>query len=106
ARRPDYIVCVDFSGFNRRFARSIRWELQARAITDWQPRLIQYVSPQVWASRPGRARAMARDFDLLLAIFPFEKAWYASHVAGFRVEFVGHPILERYTPKAPPAPPA
>ena len=63
ARRPEFIVCVDFSGFNRRFARQIRWELQVRNITDWRPRLIQYVSPQVWASRPGRAQAMARDFD-------------------------------------------
>jgi lipid-A-disaccharide synthase len=105
-RRPEFIICVDFSGFNRRFARRIRWELQARAISDWQPRLIQYVSPQVWASRPGRARAMARDFDLLLAIFPFEKAWYASHVAGFPVEFVGHPMLDRYSREAPSAPAA
>src|SRR5262245_606643 len=58
ARRPDVIVCVDFSGFNRRFARKIRWELQVQGQGGWRPRIVQYVSPQVWASRPGRAVAM------------------------------------------------
>src|SRR4030095_15426605 len=77
-RRPDLIVCVDFSGFNRRFVRQIRWEICVREIRDWQPKIVQYVSPQVWASRPGRARSMARDLDLLLTIFPFEKQWYAE----------------------------
>ena len=55
-----------------------------------------YVSPQVWASRPGRATAMARDFDLLLSIFPFEKDWYAKHAPGLQVEFVGHPMVGRF----------
>ena len=95
-RRPDVIVCVDFSGFNRRFARQIRWEIQVRGLQDWRPRIVQYVSPQVWASRPGRAKAMARDFDLVLAIFPFEKPWYAERVPKLRVEFVGHPMLDRH----------
>ncbi len=97
-RRPDVIICVDFSGFNRRFARQIRWELEVRRAThgNWKPKIVQFVSPQVWASRPGRANAMARDFDLLLAIFPFEKAWYARRVPKMRVEFVGHPAVDRF----------
>jgi lipid-A-disaccharide synthase len=97
-RRPDVIVCVDFSGFNRRFARAIRWELEVRRETggNWKPKIVQYVSPQVWASRPGRAKSMARDFDLLLAIFPFEKAWYAERVPGLKVEFVGNPAADRF----------
>ena len=97
-RRPDVLVCVDFSGFNRRFARRLRWELavQPGAFGAWRPRIVQFVSPQVWASRPGRAKQMARDFDLLLCIFPFEKAWYAERVPGLRVEFVGHPIVDRF----------
>src|SRR5262249_23093443 len=57
---------------------------------------VKYVSPQVWASREGRAYEMPRDFDLLLSIFPFEKKWYAERVPNFRVEFVGHPMIERY----------
>src|SRR5882672_18764 len=97
-RRPDVIVCVDFSGFNRRFARAIRWELEVRRAThgNWKPKIVQYVSPQVWASRPGRAKSMARDFDLLLTIFPFEKAWYAERVPGLKVEFVGNPAADRF----------
>jgi lipid-A-disaccharide synthase len=50
----------------------------------------------VWASREGRAYQMARDFDLLLSIFPFEKAWYSQRVPGFPVEFVGHPMMDRF----------
>lgn len=97
-RRPDVIACVDFSGFNRRFARAIRWELEVRREThgNWKPKIVQYVSPQVWASRPGRAKSMARDFDLLLAIFPFEKAWYAERVPELKVEFVGNPAADRF----------
>jgi lipid-A-disaccharide synthase len=97
-RQPDVIICVDFSGFNRRFAHAIKHYARRHAdwFHDWNPKLIQYVSPQVWASREGRAPKMARDFDLVLSIFPFEKAWYAEHVPQMRVEFVGHPIVGRY----------
>jgi lipid-A-disaccharide synthase len=63
--KPELIVLVDFSGFNRRLARAIR------NVCGTGPRLVQYVSPQVWASRPGRADKMAQDFDLLLCLFPF-----------------------------------
>lgn len=93
-RRPDLIICVDFSGFNRRFAHVVREA--SRSVAGWSPKIAQYVSPQVWASREGRARKMARDFDLLLAVFPFEPAWYAQRVPSFKVEFVGHPIFERH----------
>ncbi len=97
-RQPDAIICVDFSGFNRRFAHAIRQYTCARAdwFHDWKPTIIQYVSPQVWASREGRAYQMARDYDLVLSIFPFEQAWYAQRVPQLRVEFVGNPIAERY----------
>jgi lipid-A-disaccharide synthase len=101
-RRPDMIVCVDFSGFNRRFAHAIRTRA-TREARPWRPGIVQYVSPQVWASRPGRALAMARDLDLLLTIFPFEKAWYAARTPGLRVEFVGHPLLDRYAGHPPSA---
>jgi lipid-A-disaccharide synthase len=106
-RLPDAVICVDFSGFNRRFGAAIR-RRAGRAgdwFHPWTPKLIQFVSPQVWASRPGRAQSMERDFDLLLSIFPFEKAWYAQHAPGLRVEFVGHPMLDRYAglPRLPEA---
>jgi lipid-A-disaccharide synthase len=97
-RLPDVIVCVDFSGFNRRFARAVRKTAARSAgpFNNWAPRIVQYVSPQVWASRPGRVRGMEADYDLLLTIFPFEKDWYARHAPALPVEFVGHPMLDRY----------
>jgi lipid-A-disaccharide synthase len=97
-RKPDVIICVDFSGFNRRFAGAIRKQVRAHRGTflNWDPKIVQYVSPQVWASRPNRAHQLERDVDLLLSIFPFEKEWYAGRAPGLRVEFVGHPIVDRY----------
>ena len=97
-RQPDLIVCVDFSGFNRRFAAAVRKAARARSglFHNWQPKIVQFVSPQVWASRESRVYQIARDFDLLLCIFPFEKEWYATRVPGLRVEFVGHPMVERF----------
>src|SRR5258707_1244563 len=67
-REPDAIICVDFGGFNRRFAHAIKRHVRARQdwFHDWNPKLIQYVSPQVWASREGRVHQIARDYDLLL----------------------------------------
>lgn len=97
ARQPDAIVCIDFAGFNRRFAAAIA--SYARSHTgwfhEWRPRLIQYVSPQVYASREGRAIQMERDYDLLLSIFPFEKDLYAKKAPRLRVEYVGNPIVDR-----------
>ncbi len=97
-RQPDAIICVDFSGFNGRFARAIQQYVQPRRdwFHDWHPRIIQFVSPQVWASREGRAHQIERNCDLLLSIFPFEKDWYAKRVPRLRVEFVGHPMVDRH----------
>ncbi len=97
-REPDAIICVDFSGFNRRFAHAIKRHVRARrsSFNNWNPKIVQYVSPQVWASRPGRAYQIAEDVDLLLSIFPFEKKWYAKRVPELRVEFVGHPMVDRF----------
>lgn len=97
-RKPEAIICVDFSGFNRRFAHAIRSYTRRRHdwFHNWTPQIVQYVSPQVWASREGRAYQLAQDYDLLLSIFPFEKHWYARRVPRLHVEFVGNPIVERY----------
>lgn len=93
AARPEIVVGIDYGGFNLRFAAQLR----ARAAgTGWNPRIVQWVSPQVWASRPGRARKMELTHDLLLSILPFEKDWYAQNAPGLRVEFVGHPIVDRH----------
>ena len=97
AARPDIIVGIDYGGFNLRFATALRERTQG---TNWNPRLVQYVSPQVWASRPGRARRMEKTHDLLLSILPFEKDWYARHAPGLPVEFVGHPIVDRHADRS------
>lgn len=96
ARQPDVIIGVDYGGFNLRFGAAIRKYQRDNPFSPWKPRLVQFVSPQVWASRPGRARQLERDYDLLLSIFPFEPAWYAVHAPKLRVEFVGHPLLSRF----------
>jgi lipid-A-disaccharide synthase len=98
AREPDAIICIDFSGFNLRFAHAIRRYVRSREGTfnNWSPRIIQYVSPQVWASRPRRAERLAQDCDLLLSILPFEKDWYGRHAPNLRVVFTGHPIADRH----------
>src|SRR6266704_672529 len=97
-RQPDAIIGVDFSGFNRRFAHAIKAYTTSHQdwFHDWKPKIVQYVSPQVWASRPGRALQLQRNVDLLLSIIPFEKEWYARQAPKLPVEFVGHPLVDRY----------
>jgi lipid-A-disaccharide synthase len=97
-RQPELIILVDYGGFNLRLARAVRNYVRARAgpFFNWRPKIVQFISPQVWASRPGRANQMARDYDLLLSLFPFEKTWFAGSAPRLPVEFVGHPIFDRY----------
>jgi len=96
-RQPDVVIGVDYGGFNLRFGQAIKRYVRDNPFSKWDPKIVQFVSPQVWASRPGRADKLARDYDLLLSIFPFEKAWYAKRVPQLRVEFVGHPMIGRFT---------
>ena len=97
-REPDAIVLIDYPGFNLRFAGAIRnyQTSGGGAFRDWQPKIICYVSPQLWAWREGRVHSIARDIDLMLSIFPFEKEWYAERVPKFPVEFIGHPLVDRF----------
>jgi lipid-A-disaccharide synthase len=96
-RKPDVVIGVDFGGFNLRFGRAIKKYVRENPFLKWNPKIVQFVSPQVWASRPSRADLLARDYDLVLSIFPFEKDWYAKRTPKLRVEFVGHPMIGRFT---------
>jgi lipid-A-disaccharide synthase len=96
-RKPDVVIGVDYGGFNLRFGHAVKEYVRNNPFSKWNPKIVQFVSPQVWASRPGRADKLARDYDLLLSIFPFEKDWYAQRVPQLRVEFVGHPMIGRFT---------
>jgi lipid-A-disaccharide synthase len=84
AWQPDLFIGVDYPGFNLGLAA----RLKAHGI-----RTVQYVSPQVWAWRQGRARLMARHLDLVLCLLPFEPAFYAQYHV--RAEFVGHPLADQ-----------
>lgn len=97
-RQPDVIVGIDYNHFNLRFARAMRNYTNRHSgwFLDWKPKLVKYISPQVWASRESRAYQIARDYDLLLSLFPFEKKWYSRHVPKLHVEFIGHPMVDRF----------
>lgn len=82
-RRPDVLVAVDFFGFNARLISAAR---------RFGIPVVYYVSPQLWAWRPGRMKTMQRLVDLALVIFPFEEALYRT--AGVPVRFVGHPLVD------------
>lgn len=84
--QPDAVVLIDSPDFTHRIARRLK-RLKPAIKT------IDYVAPQVWASRAYRARAMARNFDLLLALLPFEPPFFERY--GLRTVFVGHPVIER-----------
>ena len=81
--RPDVFIGIDAPDTNLRLARS----LHAAGIPT-----VQYVSPQVWAWRQGRARKIRESVDLVLCLLPFEKRFYDEH--GIRAEFVGHPLAD------------
>jgi len=99
-RRPDVVVLIDYPGFNLRFAKALR---ERSAGLNWRPKIVYYVSPQIWAWHESRIKQISRDIDLMLAIFPFEKGWYAERAPNFRVEFVGHPLIDRYATNVRPA---
>jgi lipid-A-disaccharide synthase len=81
---PDLVVLVDSPDFNLPLARRAR----RRGLP-----ILYYVGPQVWAWRRGRIRKLARRVDRLAVIFPFEPAAYAG--TRLRVDYVGHPLVER-----------
>jgi lipid-A-disaccharide synthase len=81
--RPDVFVGIDAPDTNLRISRT----LHAAGIPT-----VQYVSPQVWAWRQGRAKRMRESVDLVLCLLPFEKRFYDEH--GIRAEFVGHPLAD------------
>ncbi|PYI98194.1 MAG: lipid-A-disaccharide synthase [Verrucomicrobia bacterium] len=84
--KSDAVVLIDYPGFNLRLARAL--QRQSR-----RPKIIYYISPQVWAWNRGRIKRMARCIDLVLCIFPFEADLYNE--SGLRAIFVGHPMIER-----------
>ena len=87
AFNPDAIVIIDSPEFTHPIAKRIRQRRPAIPIID-------YVSPSVWAWRPGRARKMRPYVDHLLALLPFEPEAHAR-LGGPACSYVGHPLIER-----------
>ena len=87
ASPPDLLILIDSPDFNMRLGKRVRQALPELPI-------IKYVSPTVWAWRPGRAKVMRPVFDHVLALFPFEPAVHEK-LGGPPCTYVGHPLLER-----------
>src|SRR6202030_2713889 len=85
ALQPDAVVTIDSSGFSWRIAQRLRRAGERLP-------LIHYVAPMVWAWRAGRARRMARWYDHLMTLLPFEPPYFER--VGLPCSFVGHPVLE------------
>jgi len=88
--RPRAVCFVDSSGLNLRIAQGM-YDRGFSAKAGGPTQALYYISPQIWASRPGRRIQMSRHLDGLAAIFPFEPACYADTT--LPVEFVGHPFV-------------
>jgi lipid-A-disaccharide synthase len=86
AARPDVLVLIDSPDFCQRVAARVKRSVPSQKIVLW-------VSPTVWAWRPGRARKIARFTDRLMAILPFEPAAHAR-LGGPPTTYVGHPFLD------------
>jgi lipid-A-disaccharide synthase len=85
--RPHVFVAIDFPDFNFKLMAALR----RLGIP-----IVYYVSPQLWAWRPGRMETMKAYVDRVLVIFPFEEALYQR--AGVGVQFVGHPLVDLVRP--------
>jgi lipid-A-disaccharide synthase len=85
ALRPDAVVTIDSSGFTWRVAHGLRRSGESVP-------LIHYVAPMVWAWRAGRARRIARWYDHLMTLLPFEPPYFER--VGLSCRCVGHPVLE------------
>ncbi|MGB1268183.1 MAG: lipid-A-disaccharide synthase [Flavobacteriaceae bacterium] len=84
AYQPDKLIFIDYPGFNFRI---MKWAKALKYETHY------YISPQIWAWKENRIKAIKRDVDELYVILPFEKEFYENK-HHFPVHFVGHPLLD------------
>ena len=84
AYQPDALIFIDYPGFNMRIAK---WAKRQGIPTHY------YISPQIWAWKENRIKAIRRDVDAMYVILPFEKDFYEGKHQ-YPVQFVGHPLLD------------
>jgi lipid-A-disaccharide synthase len=82
-RRPDAVVLIDWPDFNMPLSNRLKRDGQ---------KVIYYISPQVWAWRTYRVKAIKRNVDRMIVILPFERDFYQR--AGVNVDYVGHPLVD------------
>jgi lipid-A-disaccharide synthase len=88
---PAALICIDYPGFNLRFAQDVR----KLGIP-----VLYYIVPQVWAWKERRAKAMARYIDKAFCVFEFEPPFFDRF--GLKTEFVGHPLMDDAPLETPP----
>ncbi|MCK5477742.1 MAG: lipid-A-disaccharide synthase [Methylococcales bacterium] len=88
SEKPDLLVCVDYKEFNLKLARFAKQQ---------GIKVLFYVSPQVWAWRPGRVVTYGKAIDMMAVIFPFETAYYEAE--NVPVKYVGHPSVDKVHPQ-------
>jgi lipid-A-disaccharide synthase len=86
-KQPDLLVIIDSPEFTHAVAKRVRKQMPDLPV-------VNYVSPSVWAWRPGRAKKMARYVDHVLALLPFEPRAH-KELEGPECTYVGHPLIER-----------
>lgn len=82
---PQAAILIDYPGFNLRMAKALRQK-------GYRGKIVQYVSPSIWAWGKHRIEMMTKTLDLLMTIYPFESAYFAG--SALNVEYVGNPIQE------------
>ncbi len=80
---PDLLILVDYPGFNLRLAKIAK---------NLGIKVFYYISPKLWASRPGRIKTIQRYVDKMAVIFPFEVEYFKK--LNYDVTFVGNPLTE------------
>jgi lipid-A-disaccharide synthase len=88
---PDVIIFIDYPGFNMRIAK---WAKEKGYKTHY------YISPQIWAWKESRIKAIKADVDKMYIILPFEKDFYEKK-HNYAVEFVGHPLIDAIQNRTP-----
>ena len=90
--KPDVLIFIDYPGFNMRIAK---WAKALGYKTHY------YISPQIWAWKENRIKAIKNDVDKMFVILPFEKSFYEDKHQ-FPVEFVGHPLIDAIQSQSKP----
>lgn len=82
---PEAVILIDYPGFNLRLAKALRKK-------GYRGKLIQYVAPTVWAHGKHRVEHMAKVYDLLITIYPFESAYFKN--TDLQVSYAGNPLCD------------